>query len=155
MNKKISIALVAFALSLSSIASAGTIIKQSELPKAAQTFISKYFPKETVRKVEKDQGRRGEEYEVDFNSGAEIDFKSDGSWKEVKASRGSVVPEGIIPAGIAKTIKANYSGKSIIKISGKRGGYEVKLSDGTELRLTEDGKDMPAYNGNGQRGKRK
>ena len=66
--------------SLSATMFAGTPINQSELPKAAQTFITKYFSKDQVRKVEKDNGRRGMEYEVDFTSGAEVDFIFDGNF---------------------------------------------------------------------------
>ena len=78
MKKLLSLMLATIVASLSATMFAGTPINQSELPKAAQTFISKYFSKDQVRKVEKDYGRRGLEYEVDFSSGAEIEFTSDG-----------------------------------------------------------------------------
>ncbi len=83
--------------SLSVTMLAGTPINQTELPKAAQTFITKYFSKDQVKKIEKDNGRRGMEYEVDFTSGAEVEFTSDGNWKEVKAARGTSVPSAIVP----------------------------------------------------------
>ncbi len=129
--------------------SAGTPIAQSELPSAAKTFISKHFSNDQVRKVEKDNGRRGTEYEVDFTSGAEVDFTSNGDWKEVKAARGNAVPAAIVPAAIAKYVKDNFSGQTIVEISRKRGGYEVELSNGSELKLTEDAKPMQARQGQG------
>ena len=89
------------------------------------------------------------EYEVDLTSGAEIDFKSDGDWKEVKAARGKAVPSAIVPAAIAKYVSKNFSGQTIVEISRKRGGYEVELSNGSELKLTEDAKPLPARNGGG------
>lgn len=139
----------AFALSASSVAFAGTPINTSELPQAARNFIAKHFPSDKIRKAEKDQGRRGMEYEVDLTSGAEIDFKSDGDWKEVKAARGKAVPSAIVPAAIAKYVSKNFSGQTIVEISRKRGGYEVELSNGSELKLTEDAKPLPARNGGG------
>lgn len=138
--------------SLSATMFAGTPINQSELPEAAQTFITKYFSKDQVRKVEKDNGRRGMEYEVDFTSGAEVDFTSDGNWKEVKAARCTSVPSAIVPTAIAKYVDTNFKGQTIVEISRKRGGYEVELSNGSELKLTEDAEPMqPRQGGRGQR----
>ncbi len=151
MRKLLTSVLVTLAASVSLPLFSGTRIQQSELPKAAQSFITKYFPKDQVRKVEKDNGYRGLEYEVDFVSGAEVDFKSDGDWKEVKAAHGNSVPASIIPSAIAKYVKTNFSGLTIVEISRKRGGYEVELSNGTELKLTEDAKPMqPRQGGKGK-----
>ncbi len=144
MKKFMTLMLVAIAASVSSAMYAGTPINQSELPKSAQAFITKYFPKDQVKKAEKDNGRRGTEYEVDLVSGAEIDFMSDGQWKEVKAARGTAVPSEIIPSAIVKYVDTNFKGQTIVEISRKRGGYEVELSNGSELKLTEDAKPLPA-----------
>ncbi|MCM1141258.1 MAG: PepSY-like domain-containing protein, partial [Muribaculum sp.] len=111
MKKILATMLLMVVASVSATIFAGTPIKQSELPKAAQSFITKYFPKDQVRKVEKDNGRRGMEYEVDFTSGAEVDFTSDGNWKEVKAARGTSVPSEIIPTAIAKYVATNFEGQ--------------------------------------------
>lgn len=137
--------LVTIAASLSVTMFAGTPINQSELPKAAQTFITRYFSKDQVRKVEKDNGRRGMEYEVDFMSGAEVEFTSDGNWREVKAARSTSVPAAIVPTAIAKYVEANFKGLAIVEISRKRGGFEVELSNGTELKLTEDAKPLQPW----------
>lgn len=91
------------------------------------------------------------EYDVDLSSGAEMEFREDGTWKEVKASHGSAVPAAIIPAAISKYVKNQYPGQSIIDISRKRGGYEIELSNGVELKLTEDAKPL-ANQGGGHRG---
>ncbi len=150
MKKFLTLMLATLVASVSASMFAGTPIKQSELPKAAQTFIAKYFSKDQVRKVEQDNGRRGLEYEVDFASGAEVDFVSDGNWKEVKAARGNAVPAAIVPAAISKYVETNFKGNSIVEISRKRGGYEVELSNGSELKLTEDAQPMqPRQGGRG------
>jgi hypothetical protein len=152
MKKLLSLMLATIIASLSAPVLAGTPINRSELPTAAQTFITKYFSKDKVRKVEKDNGHRGMEYEVDFTSGAEVEFTSDGKWKEVKAARGTSVPSAIIPPAIAKYVGTNFKGQTIVEISRKRGGYKVELSNGSELKLTEDAKPMqPRQGGRGQR----
>lgn len=139
--------LIAMMASASAMIYAGTPISQSELPKAAQQFLNKHFPGDNIRKAEKDQGRRGFEYEVDLASGAEVEFTSDGNWKEVKAAHNKIVPAAIVPAGIAKYVSTNHAGQSVIEISMKRGGYKVELSNKVELYLTKDGTVMQPRQG--------
>ncbi|MBD5192513.1 MAG: hypothetical protein HDS88_06435, partial [Bacteroidales bacterium] len=93
------------------------------------------------------------EYDVDLVSGAEVEFRDNGDWKEVKAAKGNAVPKAIIPSAITKYVSTNYAGQSIVEISRKRGGYEVELSNGTELKLTEDAKPFTENRG-GNRGGR-
>ena len=47
--------LVALTASLSALVFAGTPISQSELPKAAQTFLSKHFPGDNVKKPKRNR----------------------------------------------------------------------------------------------------
>lgn len=94
------------------------------------------------------------EYEVDLASGAEVDFRENGDWKDVKAARGKAVPAAIIPSAITKYVATNHKGTRIVEISRKRGGYEVELSNGKELRLTADAKPMPARKGGNYSGRR-
>lgn len=142
MKKVVTLTLAAILAAALSLVSAGTPIGQAELPKAAQTFLSEHFPGDKVIKAEKDGGFRGAEYEVDLMSGAEVEFKDNGEWKEVKVARGAAVPAAIVPAAIAKYVANSFAGLPIVEISRKRGGYEVELSNGTELKLTEDAKPM-------------
>lgn len=140
--KKIIASLILFAGAATNLALADTPISQSELPQAAQTFIATYFSGDQVRKVEKDHGRRGVQYEVEFISKAEIDFDANGEWREVKAARGASVPDGIVPEAIASYVNTNFPGIAVKEISRKRGGFEVELTNGSELHLTADGKPM-------------
>ena len=153
MKKIVFMMLVAFTASFPALVFAGTPINQSQLPKAAQTFLSKHFPGDKVKKAEKDEGRRGTEFEVDLISGAEVDFRDNGDWKEVKAAKGHAVPAAIIPSAISKYVATKYAGKKIVEISHKRGGYKIELSNGVELKLTEDAKPFTENRG-GSRGGR-
>lgn len=129
MKRTIVMLLLALVASVSANIFAGSPISSTDLPKAAQQFLSKHFPGDNVIKAEKDHGRRGLEYEVDLASGADIEFDEDGAWKEVKVARGKSVPSAIVPAGIAKYVKANHGDMAIVEIARKRGGYEVELSN--------------------------
>lgn len=140
MNRSLTATLASILVSLNAAVYAGTPIKQSDLPEPARTILNKYFPNDNIRKAEKDNGRRGLEFEVDLMSGAEIEFMENGEWKDIKAARGASVPSALIPNAIAKYVSSNFKGRSIIEISRKRYGYEIELSDGTELKLTKDAK---------------
>lgn len=110
MKRIINLALLVIVASLSAVAVAGMPVKTSDLPKNARTFLTKYFAGDNVRKAEKDQGHRGMEFEVDLQSGAEIDFRENGDWKDVKASHGKTVPAGIVPAAIADYVAKKTQG---------------------------------------------
>lgn len=130
------------AVSFTQVSYAGQPVAADALPAAAKQFLTKYFPGDNVRKAEKEQGRRGTEYEVDLESGAEVEFDSDGNWRDIKAAKGEVIPSAVIPEAISAYVRANYPRASVVELSHKRGGYEVELSDGSELHLTADGKKM-------------
>lgn len=121
---------------------AGTPISSSELPEAALKFLAKHFPGEQIRKAEVERGFRGMEYEVDLTSGAEVDFRDNGDWKEIKAAHGRTVPDALIPKGIAKYVAEQYPDLTIVELKRLRGGYEVELSNDIDLYLTEAGAPM-------------
>lgn len=110
--------------------SAKTRISVKELPQSAQTFLTKYFDKLKVIMVEKDIDDGRVDYEVNLSSHTEVDFDSDGNWKEVSGK----VPAQIIPSQIAKSVKENYKNRRIVKIEKEHGGgYEIELNNGREI----------------------
>ncbi len=124
--------------SLAPVLRAGTPVTKSELPAEVTAFLATYFPADDIVKAEKDHGRRGMEYEVDRNSGVEIDFRDNGEWNDIKAARGNSVPSALVPTAISDYVAANFRNQKIVEISRKRGGYEIELTNGTELKLTAD-----------------
>lgn len=124
----------AFALALALLCivsvSAQKKINVSNLPKPAQTFLSKHFNKVKVLRVEKDIDDGERAYEVNLTGNTEIDFDSNGHWEEVSGK----VPAAIIPAQIASSVKNDYKNKRITRIERKRnGGYEIELVGGLEI----------------------
>lgn len=111
----------------------------SVLPKGAQTTLTKNFKsKVSIVKIDKDFGRVSE-YEVVMTDGSEITFDKDGNWKDVEVSASKSVPTGFIPAGVAAYIKANQKGQRVIGIEKNRGGYDVELSNGVEMKFDKQG----------------
>lgn len=140
MIKKVLFTLIAI-IGLSACAFAGDKYAHdaSVLPKGAQTTLANNFKsKVSVVKIDKDFGRISE-YEVVMTDGTEITFDSNGNWKDVEVNVSKSVPSGFIPAAISKYVKGNQSGQRIVGIEKNRGGYEVELSNGVEMKFDKDG----------------
>lgn len=112
----------------------GHPVTEKQLPASAKSFISKNFPGQKIISVEKEF----KEYEVILSNGTKIEFKTNGTWDKVKTPAGSV-PQALIPAAIAKYVKANFPDCTINKISKERYGYEVELSNDLDLKFNPEG----------------
>lgn len=112
-------------------------ILATELPKEAQSFLKKHFPKEKEMLAYVDNGRWATTYEVKFGN-TEIEFTSEGEWKEVECKY-SAVPEAIVPKNVAASAGEHFSGVSIVKIERDRRGYELKLANGVEMKFDTKG----------------
>lgn len=135
MNTKTKALALALSLLCTISALAQMRINVTDLPKPAQTFITKYFEKAKVQRVEKDFDDGQVAYEVKLSGNTEIDFDIQGDWKEVSGK----VPADIIPAQIAASVKADFKNKRIVKIERhRRGGYEIELNNGTDIHFDKD-----------------
>lgn len=129
MNKTKLLAL-ALALLCSISCFAGSRISVADLPKPAQTLLTKYFANVKVQKVEKDWDNGNVTYEVEMSDNTEIEFDAKGKWTEVSGK----VPMGLIPKQIVNSVKNDYDNQRIVKIERERNGdYEVELSNGNEI----------------------
>ena len=79
------------------------------------------------------------EFDLILNDSTEIDFDANKQWNKVECKAG--VPEKIVPQAIATYAKDNYKGQAITEIDkNDKGGYEIKLANGVELKFDEAGK---------------
>ena len=132
--------LVAFAamVMLSAVSFADDkMIPATQLPAAAQTFIKNTFPKATITYAEKD-GYINPTYEVHLSNGTKVEFDRKGNWDKVDTHQGAV-PAQLIPAAIAKHVKANYPGIQIVKIDKEPYGYEIELSNDMDMKFNKAG----------------
>ena len=84
--------------------------------------------------VKQDRDFMSTTYEVTLSDGTEIDFTSNGQWKDVDVKQ-NTMPLGFIPAQITKTLNARHAGDAIKQIERKRQGYKVELSSGLEAHF--------------------
>lgn len=106
----------------------------SQLPETAKTFVKKHFPNIEVSLAKVDTDIFDKSYEVILIDGSKIDFDGKGNWKEIDCEF-SQVPDAIIPEQIRTYIQANYKSVNVLKIDKDRRDYEVKLSNGLELKF--------------------
>lgn len=109
----------------------------TELPKEAQSFLKKNFPKEKEMVAFEDKGVFSTTYEVKFGN-TELEFTEEGEWKEVECKYGAV-PTAIVPKNVAASANEHFSGVAIVKIERDRRGYEIKLANGMEMTFDSKG----------------
>jgi len=114
-------------------------ITASDLPKDAQTFLKQHFKTASVEGAEIDLDGTKKTFEVRMSDGTEIEFDSNGIWKEVDA-KNKAIPSEFISSEIRNYLTANYPNQRVTKISKGRRGVEVELMNGTELDFDNDGK---------------
>lgn len=107
-------------------------ITKEQLPKAAQEFLSKYFPTQKIALAKEETDFLDKTYEVIFVDGAKVEFSRNGEWKEVNC-KFSAVPDGIVPAHILKYIDQNHEGAKVIEIDRDKRDIELKLNNRVEL----------------------
>lgn len=118
------------------------LVNTDNLPAAAKSFLSTYYPGVKILYAEKDYDDGHKEYEVDLTNGHSVTFNKDGEWLDVDAPQGQTIPAGIAPEKIVNFIATDFNGVGINEISRNfRGhiGYEVELVNGVDLNFNIDG----------------
>jgi hypothetical protein len=78
---------------------------------------------------------RKTDYDVRLTDGTKIEFNPSGKWTSVRMKKGAV-PSGLVLRAIRNYVNKNHKGVDITEITKKRNGaYELKLSDGVELKF--------------------
>lgn len=114
-----------------------TPIAVDQLPAPVKAFVSKTFPAQKILFAEKDSGFfEKTKYEVRLDDGTSVEVYKDGTWNKVE-NKMNGVPANVVPKGIADYVKANYAATVIAKVDKERYGYEVKISNGLELKFNE------------------
>ena len=116
--KKLMLILVA----LCGVAFADMVVPATSLPKNAQDFIANNFKGANIMYVEMDY----DSYDVMLSNGTEVDFFTNGDWKEVKSYMG--VNPAILPAPVAAGFQKAFPNVQIIKVEKEWNGYEIKTA---------------------------
>ena len=130
--KKI-VAMFVMAIMAMQVAFAGEVVTKDEnqLPVAARQLIKKHFPQAKISyiKIDKDLFK-STTYEATLTNGTEIDFDC----------KKAAVPAAFVPGYVANYVNTDFAGEKIVKIERERKGYEVKLSNGMDVKFDVHGK---------------
>ena len=118
-------------------------VSVDQLPKPVQSFVSAYFPEESVRKVKLDKNKDGGmDYYVYMEKGAKLEFDRNGEWNEMKGR--PYLPENLVPADILAYVNTHFTGQKIRKITKLTKSpverYRVVISTGAELFFDQEHK---------------
>lgn len=131
--KNLGLILVVLVLAAATITADDRIISAEKLPQKAKDFIAANFAGKTVQYVEKDFN----EYEVQLSDRAEITFKGNGEWENVKSYEG--LPASILPATVGTYLTSNFADAKIVEVEKDWNRIEVKLSTRMEVYFDKDG----------------
>lgn len=107
-----------------------------QLPAVAQAFISQYYPEDAVSYATRDDDFVMPEYTVVLVSGVKIQFENNGSLEKISAKNG--VPSGLVPIQVRDYVDRHYRDVTIWEYEVGRRSYEVKLSNGMELKFNRN-----------------
>mgnify|MGYP000350887300 FL=1 len=109
-------------------------IQVSQMPQKAQQFIKQHFAGSNIAMAKVESDFLQKSYDVIFTDGNKVEFDKKGNWTEVNC-KFSVAHQGILPFPIQKYTATNYPDAKVLKIERDKTDYEVKLSNGWELKF--------------------
>lgn len=120
-------------------------VSVADLPASIRVYVDQTYPGITIRSAWRDD----DGYEVRLSNGIELEFDLSGTflYADDDGDGSGYVPvaEQDLPQAIRDHIAANYPGSTIRWAKRDDDGYEVKLSNGTELEFTLAGQLIRAY----------
>lgn len=107
-------------------------VPAEDLPETAQEFLRTHFPQSRINYTTVDRDFYDTTYEAVLDDGTKVEFRHDGTWKEIECMR-TEVPASVVPEQIAAYVHARFPDDAIVKIDRDRRAWEIELSDGTEV----------------------
>lgn len=107
----------------------------TDLPQQAQNFLKQHFADAKVGAYQKERDGLTVTYKVMFLNGDQVEFNRKGEWIDVDC-KALLMPESIVPQQIKTFVESSYPGTKVVHIErGDRQSYEVKLSNGMDLKF--------------------
>lgn len=115
------------------------VANYNKLPKAAKDLLSTNFKNDKVVFVEIDMDLASVEYDVQLQSGTEINFNSKGEWEEID-TKVSPIPANLIHKEIKTYVDTHYKGMNIVKMERDGRKIDIELNNGLDLVFDANGK---------------
>lgn len=124
---------------LGAFVSCDRTVSSDKLPNKAKQFISANFQGAEVLSVRRD----GLKYDVILFDGTELEFKSNGQWKEVDCGL-NPLPAGILLPNTAKYLSAKFPMNFPTHVKYEHKRYEVEMDNDLDLVFDKNGGFMGA-----------
>lgn len=113
------------------------------LPSKANSFLStsfKFKGAKIVKLSKVTDNLTKKEFEVILDNGIKIEFNKDGNLVEIEAVKDDgTIPSELVPKDILDYVSEHYPGPGINSIEIEEDGYEIELTDGTDLDFDLEG----------------
>ncbi|WP_264534874.1 PepSY-like domain-containing protein [Flavobacterium sp. N1736] len=111
-----------------------SVISAADLPVAATTFVTTYFPNATYALIQKKNklDNDGSLYDVRLTNNFEIDFDANGNWVDIDGNH-QAIPVELVPEKIQAYVTTNYANQFVTSIDKEPTYIEVELSNNMEL----------------------
>ena len=113
-------------------------VQYNQLPAKARTTLDTYYPGVKISYATYDNDIIEQHYEVVLVNGAKIDFRKNGEWRSIDCER-DAVPAGLVPAEVARFVKANHPDNFVVDINREGIEMEVQLNNGLDMKFTRSG----------------
>lgn len=136
MKKNLLLFVVLFTTSTLTFAYDDRPVEPASLPNIVKEFVNIHFKESKITYATRDW----DEFDV-YLQNAKIEFRTDGTWKEVKMY-GVTIPKSIInllPEKIKIYLNHNFNEIGVVEVQKKHYKYEIKLSSGLEMEFDKDG----------------
>lgn len=132
---KMKLKLALATLTLASLTFAKDVVIQAkDLPQNSQSFIQKYFSSAKISLVKQDI----DSFDVYLDDGTELEFTTNGEWKEIDAKYRPMDTSFLNPNAIT-TIKKMHPNANIVKVEKEIQGYKIKLNNMVEIYTDTNG----------------
>lgn len=113
------------------------VIQTEQLPYAAKEFLAKYYPGIEAQLVKKEKDGLTTTFQFYALNGVHVEFDSKGNWTEIEDMKG--ISRDLFPDAILAYLLKTYPDEKVVKIEKDDHGYDIRLSDFTELAFNKNG----------------
>lgn len=121
--------MVLFTMSACSQDQVGTF---DQLPQNAQELINQHFNKDNISLIKIDKDLTGNEYEVIFVDGTDLEFDKNGNLIKVDCGL-TQVPTALVPEQVTTYVSTNYPNNFITEWGKEDRGWKAELNNGVDL----------------------
>lgn len=107
------------------------------LHESADAFLKTHFQSQAIHELDIDPNDR-DMYDVELADGTELEFDRNGELLKMESDSG--LPLTALPLGMGAYINANYPDVNAVEFEKERNGFEIELSNGSELKFDTQGK---------------